>query len=167
MIGSNIQTMHIATSISDAFALVRKLDSLRDLFDFCLIDTAPTPSLLHGAIYLATDWIVYPTLCEFWSFDGLAESMAHRQAMNIRGMQPTQVAGIVPMRYRSNTLEHTENLHKLRERLGELVWRPVAERIIWAEASTYQVPVFVHAPGSEAACDAWELVDRVEVLDGQ
>ena len=166
MIGSNIQTMHIATSISEGWALVEKLEPLRPVFDYCVIDTAPTPSLLHGAIYLATDWIIYPTLCEFWSFDGLAESLSHREALKIRGLPPIRVGGIVPMRYRANTLEHSENLAKLVSRFGELIWRPVPERIIWAEASTYQVPVFIHAPASEAACDAWELVDRVEELHG-
>jgi len=165
VIGSNVETRNIATSISDAYALVRKLTPIMDLFDYCLIDTAPTPSLLHGAIYLATDWILYPTLCEFWSFDGLAESMAHQQAVQ-RSVRPVEVAGIVPMRVRANTLEHSENLRKLQERFGALVWQPVPERIVWAEASTYQKPVFVHDPGSEAAGHAWALVDRVEALYG-
>ena len=151
-------------SVSDAFVLVRKLEALQEFFDVCLIDTAPTPSLLHGAIYLAADWILYPTLCEFWSFDGLAESIEHQKALKKRQVKEVRVAGIVPMRFRANTLEHTENLAKLTGKLGDLgvVWRPVAERIVWAEAATYQVPVFVHAPSSEAAADAWELVDRTE-----
>ena len=68
------------------------------------------------------------------------------------------------MRFRANTLEHSENLQKLRDKLGALVWNPVPERIVWAEAATFMLPVFVHAPSSEAAGDAWELVDRVEGL---
>lgn len=162
-IGSNVETRNIATSISDAWALADRLDPLRGLFEFCLIDTAPTPSLLHGSIYMVTDWIVYPTLCEFWSFDGLAESMTHRRSFEDKRL--VNIAGIVPMRVRANTLEHGENLDKLRERFGDLVWSVIPERIVWAEASTYQKPVFVHAPGTDAAVAAWELVDRVEALN--
>lgn len=162
LIGSNVETRHIANSISDAWLVDEKLEPLEELFDFCLIDTAPTPSLLHGAIYLATDFVLYPTLCEFWSFDGLAESLVHRRA--VESVKQVKVAGIIPMRVRSNTLEHTENLRSLKERFGNLVWPIIPERIVWAEASTYQVPVFVQAPNSDASGHAWELVDRVEVL---
>ncbi len=164
VLGSNVETRNIALSISDAWLLAYRLKPLRDLFEFCIIDTAPTPSLLHSSIYLVSDWLIYPTLCEFWSFDGLTESMFHRKSFEDKRV--VKIAGIVPMRYRANTLEHSENLAKLCEKFGELVWPAIPERIIWAEASTYQKPVFVHAPGSDAALAAWELVDRVEVLHG-
>jgi chromosome partitioning protein len=162
IIGSNVETRNIANSISDAWAVADRLAPLADLFDVCLIDTSPTPNLLHGAIYMATDVILYPTLCEFWSFDGLAESMTHRHAA--QGMRDIQIGGIVPTRYRAATIEHSENLKKLQQKFGAQVWDPIAERIAWAEASTYQVPVFVRDPKSDAAAQAWALVDRVEGL---
>ncbi len=165
VLGSNVETRNIAQSISESWALIDKLAPLADVFDVCLIDTSPTPSLLHGSIYMATDWIIYPTLCEFWSFDGLAESMSHRNA--IADLRKVEIAGIVPMRLRANTLEHSENLKRLHDKFGSLVWEAVPERIVWPEAATYQLPVFVHAPGSEAAADAWKLVDHVEALNGE
>jgi len=162
VLGSNVETRNIATSISDAWLLAERLQPLARMFDVCIVDTAPTPSLLHGSIYLATDHLIYPTLCEFWSFDGLAESMSHRHA--VKQYRDVPIAGVVPVRVRSNTLEHSENLDRLREQFRGLVWTPIPERIVWAEASTYQVPVFVHDPGSDAAGHAWELVDRMEEL---
>lgn len=163
LLGSNVETRNIAQSISDGWLLQERLEPLQDRFDFCLVDTAPTPSLLHGAIYLATDWLIYPTLLEFWSLDGLAESISRLES--VRRARHIQVAGIVPMRYRMTTLEHREHLGNLRERFGELVWPEVSERIVWAEAATYQRPVFLHAPDSDAALHAWEMVDRVEGLN--
>jgi chromosome partitioning protein len=162
LLGSNVETRNIAGSIGDAWALADRLAPLEDLFDFCVIDTAPTPSLLHGAIYLATDMILYPTLCEFWSFDGLAESMTHRR--DFQNTKPVKVAGIIPTRYRSQTLEHSENLAKLRAQFGAKVWEPLSERIVWAEASSKALPVFVYDPDGPAARDAWALVERVEAL---
>jgi chromosome partitioning protein len=161
-IGSNVETRNIAHSISDAWLLADRLRTLGDTFDYCLVDTAPTPSLLHGAIYLATDWLVYPTLCEYWSIDGLAESISRLDA--VQRSREISVAGIVPVRFRRTTLEHRERLKTLRERFGELVWPEVPERIVWAEAASYQRPVFLHDPNSDAADHAWELVDRVEGL---
>jgi chromosome partitioning protein len=162
IIGSNVETRNIANSISDAYAVAKRLAPILGMFDVVLIDTSPTPNLLHGAIYMATDIILYPTLCEFWSFDGLAESMTHLDAA--QGMRNIGIGGIIPTRYRAATIEHSENLKSLQQKFGDLVWEPITERIAWAEASTYQVPVFVHDPRCDAAAQAWALVDRVEAL---
>src|SRR5690606_8538032 len=80
VVASNVETRNIANSISDAFAVGDRLRELEKAFDFVIFDTSPTPSLLHGSIYLATDAIIYPTKCEYLSFDGLVESINHRQA---------------------------------------------------------------------------------------
>lgn len=162
VIGSNVETRNIAHSISDSWLLRDRLEPLSNRFDWCIIDTAPTPSLLHGSIYMTSDWIVYPTLCEFWSMDGLAESIKRLDV--VQRARTVRVAGIVPMRFRATTLEHRANLDLLREQFGGLVWREVPERIVWAEAASYQRPVFLHDPNSDAASHAWELVDRIEAL---
>lgn len=162
IIPSNVETRNIANSISDAYAVADALEPLSDLFDFVFIDTSPTPSLLHGAIYLATDYMIFPTLCEYWSFDGLAESLGRQQA--VRSMHEVKVLGIIPYRVRLQTLEHSENLQKLKDQFGDLVWDAIPDSIVWAEATAFQLPVFVHAPDHSAAQIAWKLVDRVDVL---
>jgi chromosome partitioning protein len=164
LLGSNVETRSIASLISDAFALRQRLSELDRGFDWCVIDTAPTPSLLHGAIYLATDYIVYPTECEFMSFDGLGESLKRLQATRKLHAHPIQVAGIVPNKVRASTLEHRDNLVTLRAQFGELVWPPIPLSTVWPEAAAYALPVFVHAPDHDAALAAWELVDRIEAV---
>ncbi len=72
------------------------------------------------------------------------------------------VLGIVPTMYRTKTIEHSENLKQLREQFGALVWNPIPQRTIWAEAAAIRRPVFSFAPESLAARDAWELVNRVQ-----
>lgn len=164
VVASNVETRNIANSISDAYAVADSLEPLNDIFDYCFIDTSPTPSLLHGAIYLATDYMLYPTLCEFWSFDGLSESLNRRRA--VEHVREVKVLGIIPFRVRLQTLEHSENLENLHERFGDLVWEPVPESIVWAEAAAFQLPVFVHAPEHSASRLAWQMVDRIESMLG-
>ena len=164
IVPSNVETRNIANSISDAYAVVDALEPLAQVFDFALIDTSPTPSLLHGAIYLATDYMVFPTLCEYWAFDGLAESMNHLKSVS--HVHQVRTAGIVPFRVRLQTLEHSENLERLRGQFGNLVWDPIPDSIVWAEAAAFQLPVFVHAPDHSAAHMAWRMVDRANGLAG-
>jgi chromosome partitioning protein len=162
IIPSNVETRNIANSISDAYAVADALEPLQPIFDYVFIDTSPTPSLLHGAIYLATDYMLYPTLCEYWSFDGLAESMSRKDA--VRNVHEVKTLGILPYRVRLQTLEHSENLANLQEQFGNLVWEPIPDSIVWAEAAAFQLPVFVHAPDHSAAKLAMRLVDRIDAL---
>lgn len=163
ILGSNVESRTIASLIGEVWKLKRRLAEVDNAFDFCLVDTSPTPSLLHGAIYLSSDYMIYPTLPEAWSFDGLAESFAHRN--QIIGMKDVGVAGIVPFRCRLKTVEHTENLNMLRQQFGDAVWTPIPESIVWAESATFGLPVFVYAPDHEAARIIEEMAQRVEALN--
>lgn len=166
LLPSNVETRNIANSISDSFAVKERFQELAGSIDVVIFDTSPTPSLLHGAIYIATDALLYPTTCEYLSFDGLVESIKHRQAAEAHrsqwGLNNIHVLGIVPTMYRTKTLEHSENLSQLQQQFGDLVWEPIAQRTIWAEAAAIRRPVFAFAPESAAAKDAWRLVTRVQ-----
>lgn len=167
---SNVETRSIPMQISDAFAVEDRFRELDGVVDVVVFDTSPTPSLLHGSIYLATDAIIYPTKCEFLSFDGLVESLTHREMIQPTrkrwGLENIEIMGIVPTMYRSATLVHQENLNKLRARFNKLVWPEIAMRTTWAEASSVGQLVYRFAPDSSAAREAWGIVDRVEMTLG-
>lgn len=166
VIPGNVETRSIPLNISDVFVVHDRLRLLEDIIDIVVIDTPPTPSLLHSAIYMATDAIIYPTECEYLSFDGLAKSLTHRhqfQTMRTsKGLKPIEVMGIVPNKLKGRTLTHYSNLQQLQEKFGDMVWSPIRHRIMWAEASVSRRPVFSYAPGSEAAAEIWKLIDQVE-----
>lgn len=167
VVPSNVETRNIANSISDADALAMRLDELRSLVDVVIIDTSPTPSLLHGAFYTATDAIIYPTKLAFTSFDGLAESINRRmQADKTRqqrwGLSPIRVAGIIPVEYRGTTNEQRSNLEALKKQFNGLVWDPIPQGTLWTESESRALPVYSLEPNSDAAMYCWEMVDRAE-----
>ncbi len=166
LVPSNVETRSISQNISDAFAVLKRVMQLREAIDFVIFDTSPTPSLTHASIYMATDAIVMPTKLEAWSFDGLRESMAHKdQFQPIRqqyGLGAIKLYGIVPTLYRRGTLEQETNLEVLRERFGDKVWDPIPMRTIWSEAATAKRTVFSLAPQSKTAADAWRFVNKME-----
>lgn len=158
----NVETGLIAQRIDNAFAIHERLEELTNDLDMVIFDTSPTPSLLHGAIYLATDGIIYPTLCETYSLQGLLSTLRNRetfekQRRNAIG-RPIRMVGIVPTMYRPKTVEHSENFNQLRQRFGTLVWEPMPMRITWSEAAALRRPVFAVFPDSAAAREAWAVV---------
>ena len=164
LIPSNIETRMISESISNVFAVRQRLAELEGLFDVVVFDTSPTPSLLHGSIYLATDGIIYPTELAKLSFTSLVDSFAHRElfAQTKEGMGYGSIAtlGIVPTKARMRTIEHQENYRMLREQFGESVWPPLKLSVAWEEAAMQQRTVFSYAPTSDAAAEAWRVTAR-------
>jgi chromosome partitioning protein len=166
LLPSNVETRNIATSINNPLAVRDKFAQLEGAIDVVIFDTSPTPSLLHGAIALATDGILIPTLCEILSFDGVRESLLHRDSFinrkQLLGLGSVALLGLIPTRFKPQTLEHTEMLEELRGAFGDVVWEPIQDRIIWSEAARAYRPAFSYAPGTQAARDAWALVERGE-----
>ncbi len=166
LLPSNIETRNIANSINNILAFRDRFLPLEGSFDTVIVDTSPTPSMLHGAIALSTDGIIIPTLCEMLAFDGVRESLLHRDSFVNKkqslGLGGVALLGIVPTRYKGKTLEHSEMLQQLIDAFGDTVWPPLHDRIIWSEAARAYRPTFSYAPGSRAADDAWSLVNRAE-----
>lgn len=162
----NTETSFIAQKIDNTLAISGRLEELTDSIDVVIFDTSPTPSLLHGIIYLATDAIIYPTLCETYSLNGLLSTHRNLQQFSQQRERMTGKgivnAGIVPNIFRPNTVEHSENLKALEKKFGDLVLSPMVMRITWSEAAALRRPVFAVAPESGAAQDAWRLVETSE-----
>lgn len=154
LVPGNRETRSI--NVDNAALLLNRLSEID--VDFVIIDTSPTPSMLHVLIYIATDALVYPTQLETWSVQGLAHSFRHREQYSkfrqSLGFAPIHVLGIVPTMTNLNTLEHAENLRDIRSNAPAPVWRPLHRRILWAETAAAQRSIFAYAPDSEAAKDA-------------
>jgi chromosome partitioning protein len=169
---SNLETRALPYVMSPSGTVLRqRLDQVQPLYDVCVIDTAPAASLLHILIYVATDYVVYPTRPEYLSMDGLVTALAHLDTANaIRqqaGLAPIELAGILPTMYRRAVQEHRDNVADIRKRYGDKVWEPIPLATAWDESlgpSSGFVPVYAYDAGSPAAADAWALVDRVQAV---
>lgn len=165
LLPSNVHTRHIPTEISDLGLFGRRLKELENGIDIFIIDTPPTPSMLHGSAYMATTDIIYPTKLEMLSFDGLAESMARldeiaeqRAEFNLPAIN---IAGIVPMMYRSQTVDQSENLKNLRETFGDLVLKPIVNRTAWTEATTNTTLVWMLEGSAAATKEINHIIDHI------
>lgn len=162
----NDETRGIPGNISDGFILLKKILQLRGVVDYVLIDTPPTPSLIHTLVYAATGEYLYVTICEQWALDGLAESIYRLKEFNplrvSKGLPEVQILGIQPTQFKKRTIEHDESLKDLEASMPGFVLPPLSDRVAWAEAARARCSIFNAMPDSDAALEAWELVDRVE-----
>lgn len=161
---SNVETRAIPMVVDNPRLLRERLDEMISRFDRVVIDTAPTPSMLHAMIYLATDAILYPTQCEALSMDGLRKSTMRVGAQDdIRGgngLPPLRIMAVQPTMVTA-TRAHRLGLKAIRKHFGEMVWAPIKKSTVWQDACHARKTLFAYAPDSRAAEQAWDLVERI------
>jgi chromosome partitioning protein len=162
----NGETRVIPMLVDDVRLLSERLAELDGHVDVVIVDTSPTPSLLHSMIYVASDYMVYPTQCELLSLRGLAKSVAHMQRMKDTrkafNLDPTQLLGVQPTMFEAHTLAHKHGMELIQKQFGGATWRPIIDRTVWKQASFQQQTIFAYAPESEAALEMWEVLDNIE-----
>ena len=166
VIPSNAEARSIPNMISDESIVLRRFRELENVIDYMVVDTSPTANLLHSAIYMATDAILYPTRLEEWSFHGLNSAIGRLSRANkVRAAYKRpeiEVIGIAPTMCKMRTILHQDNYAKLKNAFGPLVMKPIASRTVWAEAASNYMPLFGFEPNSPGTRDAWRVVDHVE-----
>lgn len=169
LLPSNKETRNIAGSTDDGAVFARRLDELRDTgkVDVVIVDTSPTPSLLHATIFVASDYVLIPTELSYTSFDGMVESIKSKQGADDGrkrwySMQPIEILGIVPTKYRANTKEQVDNYNQLTKQFGDKVWNPLPMRTLWTETEGTALPVWKLDNSSEASDECWALIQQVE-----
>lgn len=153
-IPSNAETRSIASNISSPSIFHRRLKQVANIFDYVVIDISPTPSLLHGAIYLATDYMVLNTLLEQWSVDGLKDTLVHtQQAAETRAQFEfgnVEVAGIICTQYKRGRIVSDTLLEHLQDNYDR-VCTPIPDREDFRQAAVMKEMVFRYAPDGDAA----------------
>ena len=167
VVPSHMNTRALPMMLNDNFELMaERLQELEREVDVVVFDTSPTPSVIHGIVYIASDHILFPTECEYLSMDGLASSYKNMQAGNKArarfGIDPIGLLGILPTKYEDRTNNHRGNLRRIVENFGEgMVWEPVAKRTIWRTASQRGQSIFAFAADHPAEKEAWVMVKHV------
>lgn len=171
LIPSSDYTAQLAQGL-DARLLKSRLAQVSRLFDFAIIDTAPSINDLHLSFYVAADYLIYPTECTFMPMQGLFKSLQHRQDFitwneneRKQGRPAVNVAdilGILPTRFNGRKSVQHQNYGLLRGKYGEdMVFSPMRFLTEWEKASAKQLPVNMLGYKNDAAAEAALFVDEV------
>lgn len=147
--------------------LALRLTRLEKVFDYILIDTQPSATMLHDALGLVTDWFICPTDAEPLSaYGGLPNTVAHIQDIHeqsiARGRNKANLLGIIPNKYRMGTTLHAFIYEKLVAEYGDLVFDPLPLRMSIPEAQFAKTTLMQDAPDLETNNHLWSIIDRIE-----
>lgn len=158
--------LSLAPVIGRERALAKALLSVREQYDFILIDTPPSLGLLTVNALTAADGVIVPVQCEYLSLRGLAQLERTLELVRDNLNPKVHIIGILPTLFDSRTLHGSEAVELLRNSFGDLVFETVIRKTIkFAEAPVKGMSVLTYAPQSEAAM-AYRALAR-EVLNGK
>lgn len=170
LVASNRETQLIPLEVNDVFVLRTAISHLADLhgIDLCVVDTAPTATLLESAIFYAADTMLLVSEATALAADGLAEGIQALAAVNANraddGMVQVKVLGVLINKLMGSPKVQRKWLNRLkaREHLmpGPLYEACLPQRTVWQQAAERGQSIFSFAPLAGDTDDAAKVVDE-------
>ena len=155
----------LSSMIGRERTLEKSLVSIKERYDFILIDTPPSLGLLTINAFVAADGVIVPVQTEYLSLRGLVQ-LENTLSMVRENLNPNvEIMGILPTMYDRRLLHSREAVEILKENFGDLVYNTrIRKTIRYAEAPVKGQSVLAYDPEGEAAAMYRDLAK--EVLNG-
>src|SRR5438477_58436 len=140
------------SSIGRELALEKALVSVREAYDYVLVDTPPSLGLLTINAFVAADGVIVPVQCEYLSLRGLVQ-LENTLTMIRENLNPkVEIVGILATMFDKRLLHSREAVEILKENFGELVLNTkIRKTVRYAEAPVKGQSILKYDPTSEAA----------------
>lgn len=147
-------------------AMRRALDSVRDNYDYILIDCPPSLGLITVNMLAAADSLLIPLQCEYYALEGLSQLLNTVHLVQ-QGVNPSLgIDGVLLTMYDARLNLSRQVAADAREYFGTKVFQTVIPRNIrLAEAPSFGKPIILYDVSSVGAqaymAVARELIDRL------
>ncbi|MCB0078796.1 MAG: ParA family protein [Anaerolineales bacterium] len=140
--------------------LAEALTPIEDVFDYVLLDTAPSWDVLNvNALFYARE-VLTPVSLEVLTLRGLIEFS--RSLADIQRYHPeVALRYVVPTFYDRRVKKSEEILDQIKTHFGELVCAPIRYNVRLSEAPGYGQTIFEYSPSSPGADDYRTLAERI------
>jgi chromosome partitioning protein len=128
------------------------LDSVRQAYDFILIDCPPALNLLTVNALCAADAVMIPMQCEYYALEGLSDLVNTMRKVRANLNPRLQIEGLLRTMFDPRNTLAQQVSDQLQQHFGDKVYRTVIPRNIrLAEAPSHGVPALKHDRQSKGA----------------
>lgn len=143
--------------------LKRKIEALKESYDYILIDCPPSLGLMTLNALVASDSIIIPIQAEFYALEGLSQLVKTVQIVGRKLNPSLHILGIVLTMFDGRTNLSIQVAEEVKKYFGSKVFKTVIPRSVkLSEAPSFGESILTYAPKSKGA-EAYKKLCR-EVL---
>ena len=140
-------------NISDREYLLRKkIDEVRDDFDFIIIDCPPSLGFITLNCLCGADSVLIPIQCEYYALEGLSQLTKTIKTVKQALHKDLKIEGVLLTMYDSRTKLSSQVVEEVRHHFGATVYDTVIPRNVrLSEAPSFGQPIIAFDKNSKGA----------------
>jgi chromosome partitioning protein len=149
VIPSHIDLVAIEIELVDKenreYMLKQALESIKDEYDYILIDCAPSLGLLTLNALTAADSVVIPIQCEYFALEGLGKLLNTVKIVQARLNPSLQIEGVLMTMYDGRLRLSNQVVEEIKNHFEDLVFNTIIHRNTkLSEAPSFGKPVIMY-----------------------
>lgn len=163
---SNIQLagaeIELVPMISREMRLKEAIESIRNEYDYILMDCPPSLGLLTLNALTGADTVLVPIQCEYYALEGLSQLMSTVNLIRKHLNKKLEVEGVVLTMYDARTNLSIQVVEEVRKHFNSKVYRSIIPRNVrLSEAPSFGLPIILYDDKSKGAEAYLELAEEV------
>lgn len=155
LVGAEAELLEIENG---QFRLKMAIQSVRDEYDFIIIDCSPSLGLITLNALTAADSVLIPVQCEYFALEGLGK-LLNTIKMVKSGLNPTlEIEGFLFTMYDSRLRLANQVVGEVREHFGDMVFKTIIQRNTrLSESPSFGKPVILYDAQSSGSVNYLNL----------
>jgi chromosome partitioning protein len=142
--------------------LKQLIESVKDNYDFIIIDCSPSLGLITVNALTASDSVIVPVQCEFFALEGLGKLLNTIKIVQSRLNTSMEIEGILMTMYDGRLRLCNQVVAEVRRHFEELVFSTIIHRNSrLSEAPSFGKPVILYDANSKGAMNYLNLAKEI------
>ena len=155
--------VELVSQMSREQRLKEKLETIKDEFDYIIIDCPPSLGLITLNAFTASNSVLIPVQCEYFALEGLGQLLNTVNLVKKHLNKSIEIEGAVLTMYDIRTNLSNQVVKEVKRYFDDKVYKTVIPRNIkLSEAPSFGMPITLYDPKSKGA-RAYEKLTR-EIL---
>ena len=159
LVGAEIEMLNLPNREN---VIKNMLATIRDEYDFILIDCSPSLGLITVNALTAADSVVIPVQCEYFALEGISKLLNTIKIIKSRLNPQLEIEGFLLTMYDSRLRLANQIYDEVKRHFQELVFKTVIQRNVkLSESPSHGLPVILYAADSTGSKNHLALAKEI------